>query len=159
MITSNYLQYLPTQLKILVGVFLVVLSVGYFSGLAFVENTSGASQSGIIENYNGNEENEEALEMKFKKSDHEMLNIIHTHVLSMSIIFFILGGLVCGADINSKLKSFLMIEPLISVLVTFGGIYMIWMGVEWMSYIVMLSGCLMTFSFVGSILVIYRGII
>jgi hypothetical protein len=152
-ITSNYLQYLPIQLKILVGVFLVVLSVGYFSGLAFVENTSGASQSGIVENYNGNEENEEALEMKFKKSDHEMLNIIHTH------IFFILGGLVYGADINSKLKSFLMIEPLISVLVTFGGIYMIWMGMEWMSYIVMLSGCLMTFSFMGSILVIYRGII
>ncbi|MFT6337899.1 MAG: hypothetical protein ACI86M_002266 [Saprospiraceae bacterium] len=159
MITSNYLQYLPIQLKILVGVFLVVLSVGYFSGLAFVENTSGASQSGIVENYNGNEENEEALEMKFKKSDHEMLNIIHTHILSMSIIFFILGGLVYGADINSKLKSFLMIEPLISVLVTFGGIYMIWMGMEWMSYIVMLSGCLMTFSFMGSILVIYRGII
>jgi hypothetical protein len=158
-ITSNYLQYLPIQLKILVGVFLVVLSVGYFSGLAFVENTSGASQSGIVENYNGNEENEEALEMKFKKSDHEMLNIIHTHILSMSIIFFILGGLVYGADINSKLKSFLMIEPLISVLVTFGGIYMIWMGMEWMSYIVMLSGCLMTFSFMGSILVIYRGII
>ena len=159
MINDNYLQDLPITLKLLVGTFLFVLSIGYFSGLAFVENTTDATQSGIVENYNGNEKNEEAEEMKFKKSGHEMLNIIHTHILSMSIIFFILGGLVYGAKIDRRLKSFLMIEPLISVVVTFGGIYMIWAGVEWMSYVVMLSGGLMTLSFVMSVFFIITTIV
>ena len=94
MITSDYISQLPRPLKQLVSIFLLILSVGYFSGLAFVNDTTSATNQGIRVNYNGNEDNEEAEEMKFKKSDHEMLNIIHTHILSMSIIFFILGGLV-----------------------------------------------------------------
>lgn len=154
MIPSDYISQLPKPLKALVSIFLVVLSIGYFSGLAFVNNTTTSTSQGIVENYNGNEDNEEAEEMKFKKSDHEMLNIIHTHILSMSLIFFILGVLTYGTSIHPTLKSFLMIEPLISVLLTFGGIYLIWMDIQWMSYIVMLSGGLMTFSFVASVMVI-----
>lgn len=159
MIASNYLVTLPSPLKSLIGVFLVVLSIGFLSGLTFVNETTEGTSSGIIENYNGNEENEEAKEMKFRKSDHEILNIIHTHILSMSIIFFILGFLVHGTEADHKLKYFLMIEPLISVLVTFGGIYLIWLGWEWMTYVVMVSGGLMTLSFVGSVVLIYRSII
>ena len=89
MIPSDYISQLPKPLKALVSIFLVVLSIGYFSGLAFVNNTTTSTSQGIVENYNGNEDNEDAEEMKFKKSDHEMLNIIHTHILSMSLIFFI----------------------------------------------------------------------
>lgn len=156
MINSNYIHQLPKALKSLVSVFLIVLSIGYFSGLAFVNNTTDTSNTGIIENYNGNEDNEDATEMKFKKSDHEMLNIIHTHILSMAIIFFILGVLTFGTSISPTLKSILMIEPLISVLVTFGGIYLIWTGWEWMSYIVMVSGALMTISYIASVVFIFR---
>ena len=159
MITSDYISQLPRSLKQLVSIFLLILSVGYFSGLAFVNDTTSATNQGIIVNYNGNEDNEEAEEMKFKKSYHEMLNIIHTHILSMSIIFFILGGLVYGTNIHPIVKSFLMIEPLLSVLVTFGGIYLIWLDVDWMSYVVMISGGLMTLSFMGSILAISSSLI
>ena len=77
----------------------------------------------------------------------------------MSIIFFILGGLVYGTNIHPIVKSFLMIEPLLSVLVTFGGIYLIWLDVDWMSYVVMISGGLMTLSFMGSILAISSSLI
>jgi len=148
------LAELSDPVKSLVTIFLLVLSVGYISALLFVKDTTGMQQSGIVENYVGNEDNEEANEMKFKKSKHEMLNILHTHILSMSVIFFILGGLVSGALINSKLKRIIMIEPLLSVLATFGGIFLIWRGISWMSYIVMISGGLMTISFVGSVFVI-----
>ncbi|MFW2347565.1 MAG: hypothetical protein ACN4EF_03300, partial [Wenyingzhuangia sp.] len=51
-------------------------------------------------------------------------------------------------------KKFLMIEPLLSVLVTFTGIYLLWTGVLWMKYIVMFSGILMTASFSASILIV-----
>ena len=159
MIAENYISRLPGSIKVLISVFLLVLSVGYFSGLAFVNQSTSMNSQGVVENYNGNEKNEAAEKMKFKKSGHEMLNIVHTHILSMAIIFFILGGLVFGTSIHPKLKSILMIEPLLSVLVTFGGIYLIWMGEEWMSYVVMVSGALMTISFVGSVGVVSRDLI
>lgn len=150
MIQENYLSTLAKPVKQLIGLFLLVLTCGYFAALVFVNDTTSSDPEGIIENYNGNEDNEDAEIMKFKKSKHEMLNIIHTHILSMSIIFFILGFLVYGTSISRRLKYFLMIEPLLSVLLTFGGIYLIWLGFEWMTYVVMISGTLMTASVIAS---------
>lgn len=158
MIDNYYLTYLPSHIKMLVGTFLIVLSVGYFSGLFFVNSTTQMTDRGIIENYNGNEYDEDASVMKFRKSEHEMINVIHTHILSMSLIFFLLGILIAGAKCPPRLKLILMIEPLLSVLITFGGIYFVWLGVEWMSYAVMISGVLMTTSFLVSIVVIFSSL-
>lgn len=154
---NNFIQELPHRLKWLVGIFVIVLSVGYFSALTLVNSTTSTSAQGIVENYNGNEDNEAAEEMKFKKSSHEMLNIIHTHILSMSVIFFLIGLLVSGCRIHPSIKMTLMIEPLLSVLVTFSGIYLIWMGYTWMIYVVMVSGFLMSASYLISItLILYN---
>jgi hypothetical protein len=123
----------------------------------FVSETSTASTTGIVENYLGNEEDEEAEVMKFKKGEREMLTIIHTHILSMSLIFFLLGGLVWLAKLPYKLKMFLTIEPFFSVLFTFGGIYFMWTGLLWMKYVVILSGFLMTATYsLASLLVVYQ---
>jgi len=93
--------------------------------------------------------------MKFKKGSREMLTIIHTHILSLSFIFFFLGILVWGTEVSILWKSILTIEPFISVLITFGGIYLIWLDYHFMSYVVMISGFLMTLSFsVGVVLII-----
>lgn len=145
---------LPKELKLLVTTFLVVLSVGFYSGITFVENTSGFSTQGVQENYLGNESDEDSEVLKFKKNEKHMLNIIHSHILSMGVIFFLLGGLLSLTKINPTFKKFLMIEPLLSVLVTFTGIYLLWTGVLWMKYIVMFSGILMTASFSASILIV-----
>ena len=97
----------------------------------------------------------EAEVMKFKKPKREMLTIIHTHILSMAVIFFILGGLVSLINLKSGIKKALMIEPLFSVLLTFGGIYLMWLGWHFMRYIVMLSGILMTTSFIISVIIVF----
>lgn len=145
----------PKEIKLFIAAFVVVLSVGYFTGLLFIQNTETNSPDGIEENYLGNEDNEVTDIMKFKKGEREMLTIIHTHILSMSFIFFLLGGLLATTSINMKLKSFLMIEPFVSVLLTFGGIYLMWSGVFWFKYVVMISGILMTVSFtLGAIFII-----
>ena len=39
--------------------------------------------AGLVEHYNGNEQVEDVMVMKFKKSAQEMLAIVHTHILSM----------------------------------------------------------------------------
>lgn len=140
----------PKEIKIFIACFVVVLSVGFFTGLFFVSETDSNSPAGVEENYLGNEEDEDAAVMKFKKSEREMLTIVHTHILSMSIIFFLLGGLVWITKASKKLKLFLTIEPFFSVILTFGGIYLLWSGILWMKYIVMISGFLMTATFIVS---------
>lgn len=155
---TNYIHTWAKELKLLVGTFIVVLSIGFYSGLSFVGETSSFSSNGIQENYLGNEENEEAEEMKFKKTDRHMLSVVHSHILSMSMIFFLVAVLVFYLDFNSVLKKFLMIEPLVSVVTTFGGIYFLWKGLLWMKYIVMVSGLLMTLSYSLSIILIFWGL-
>ncbi|MBB6681311.1 hypothetical protein H4O20_07635 [Aequorivita sp. 609] len=139
---------LPRYVKQFIAAFVIVLSVGYFTGLNFVRQTDSTDTKGLVENYLGNEDVEDAAVMKFKKSEREMLTILHTHILSISFIFLILGVLVAITSLPVKLKSFLMIEPFVSIILTFGGIYFMWKGMLWMKWIVMLSGTLMTLVYI-----------
>jgi len=154
---NGALLSLPKEIKIFIAAFVVILSVGFYTGLLFVNTTTENTPSGIEENYLGNESDEDAKVMKFKKSKREILTIVHTHILSMSFIFFLLGILVWGTKSNKKLKLFLTIEPFVSVILTFGGIYFLWTGVSWMTYVIMFSGILMTITFAfSSLLVLYQ---
>jgi TRAP-type C4-dicarboxylate transport system permease small subunit len=153
---NGYIFLLPKEIKVLIGVFVVVLSIGFFSGLMFVGETSSANPNGIEEQYLGNEHDEDAEVMKFKKSEKEMLSLVHSHVLSMSVIFFLLALIVSITKLKKQLKMFLMVEPLVSVVLTFGGLYFLWTGILWMKYIVMVSGTLMTFSFLLSVVIILK---
>lgn len=141
--------------KRFIGAFLFILSVGYFTGLLFITQTDSTTPSGVVENYNGNENIENPKILKFKKGKREMLTIIHTHILSIGFIFAFLGVLVWGTEISTRWKLFLTIEPFVSLLVTFGGIYLLWLGYEYVAYLVVLSGMLMTLSFLlGTIFVV-----
>jgi len=151
---NGLIYKLSKELKWLIAAFVIVLSIGFYSGLLFVGETSSANPNGIEEHYLGNESDEEAMIMKFKKSEQEMLTLVHNHILSMSIIFFLVGILLSITKLNKKLKLFLMIEPFISVVLTFGGLYLLWKELLWMKYIVMCSGILMTLTFTISVAVI-----
>jgi hypothetical protein len=150
---------LSKELKWLIAIFSIVLSIGFYSGLLFVGETSSANPNGIEEQYLGNEANEDATVMKFKKSEQEMLTLVHNHILSMSIIFFLVGILLSITKLNKKLKMFLMIEPFVSVILTFGGLYLLWKEILWMKYIVILSGTLMTLTFSVSVLIILSQVV
>ena len=151
---NGLIYTLPKELKLLIAAFVVVLSVGFYTGLLFVGETSSVEPHGIEEQYLGNEADEDATIMKFKKSEREMLTIIHTHILSMAFIFFLLGLILVSTNLNKKFKIFLLIEPFVSVMLTFGGLYFLWMGLTWMRYVVMFSGILMTFTFATSTIII-----
>ncbi len=146
----------PREIKILITTFLILLSIGFFTGLTFVNDTTKMAPGGIEEQYLGNEVDEDATVMKFKKPHREILTLVHNHILSLSVIFFIVSLILSTTSINKKWKHFLMFEPFVSVLLTFGGIYLMWSGVAWFKYIVMLSGMLMTFSFVIAVIIILQ---
>jgi hypothetical protein len=148
------LHILPKQAKLLIAAFLFTLSFGYYTGLRFVnENTNNTTQ-GIEEQYLGNEDNEAAAEMKFKKSEKEIITTVHNHVISMSIIFLLLGSILLITSIHPLIKKFLIIEPFISIVLTFGGIWLMWSGILWFKYIIIFSGCLLTATFTTSVVLI-----
>ena len=88
-------------LRVMTACFLVVLSVGFFTGIRFVGETDSTTPDGLVEHYNGNEQDEVAMVMKFKKSAQEMLTIVHTHILSMSMLFFLTGFLLAQTSHKS----------------------------------------------------------
>jgi hypothetical protein len=144
---DGLIHIFPRYIKQFIAVFVVVLSVGYFTGIQFVRQTESDRPAGIEENYLGNEDLEDEGDiavMKFKKGEREMLTILHTHILSISFIFFLLGSLVAITSLPWQWKAFLMIEPFVSILLTFGGVYFLWKGMLWMKWVVMISGTLMT---------------
>ncbi|MCP4975798.1 MAG: hypothetical protein GY931_06515 [Maribacter sp.] len=151
---NGLLSTFPKEIKLFLASFIVILSIGFFTGIFFVGETSSASPAGIEENYLGNEDDENAEIMKFHKSEREMLTILHTHILSMSFIFFLLGILVWMTKLSKKVKLFLTVEPFFSVILTFGGIYLLWLGILWMKYVVIFSGLLMTLTFAVSVFVV-----
>ncbi|WP_250149169.1 hypothetical protein [Flagellimonas sp. 389] len=148
------IQNFSKEIKALIVLFLLVVSTGFISALQFVDLTTSGNPKGIEENYLGNEDDLEATEMKFAKSEKQILNIVHTHVLAMGMLFFILALLVATTPLRDFWRSFLLMEPLVSVLLTFGGIYLLFKGILWMRYVIMVSGILMTFSFIASVAVI-----
>lgn len=146
----------PKEVKVVIVAFILTLSIGFYGGLSFVRSTTSMSATGIEAHYLGNESDEDANIMKFKKSKGEILTVVHNHILSLSVIFFLLSFILSTTSINKKLKYFLMVEPFFSLVLTFGGIYLLWSGIIWFKYIVIFSGILMTFSFVLATLCIIQ---
>ena len=143
---KGLLASMPRQFRLFVIFFVLVLNLGFFTGFNFVRVTTSMNASGIEQNYLGNEMDEDADEMHFKKSEQEVLTLIHNHILSLSLIFFVLGALLYMTHVSNSLKSFLLFEPFVSLILTFGGIYILWKGVIWFKYVIMLSGMAMVFS-------------
>lgn len=156
MILNGRIETFPKELKLLIAAFIVVLSIGFYTGLLFVSETSSNSPEGIEEQYLGNEEDLDANVMKFKKNEQQMLTLVHGHILSMSIIFFLTGLILLTTRLNLKFKLFLLIEPFVSIILTFGGLYLLWKGLLWVKYVVMFSGMLMTLSYSLAIFIILK---
>ena len=146
----------PPLFKKLILAFALSLSIGYAAGFKFIFQHTSLRPQGIEEQYLGNENDMEAVTMKFKKSENEILTTIHGHIISFSIIFFILSLIIYGLPIRKQYKKLLLFEPFFSVILTFGGIYLMWLGLNWMKWVIAISGFAMTFTFVTDIsLIIY----
>lgn len=150
------LYTLPKMLKNTLVVFLLTLAFGYLSGVDLLKHTTDFKSKGLEKNVLGNEMDEYADELHFKMSERELHGIIHSHVITLGVLFVMLSLMLYFTSYSQGLKSFLMIEPLVSLIATFGGLWLLWAGVVWMKYIIMVSGTLMHLSFVLIVLLLLR---
>ena len=150
------LRLLSKQLKLLLSSFLIVLTIGFLSGTRYLFYNSTTNPTGIEEHYNGNEFSDDQEVMKFKKSEKEILNIVHSHILSMSLIFLVIGYFLTKTEISNPLKNFLIVEPFVSIVLTFGGIYMLWLEISWFTYVIMISGILLHVCYFLAVFLIFK---
>jgi hypothetical protein len=153
---SFQLRQLPKELKLLVFFFLFSMLFGYGASFMILADQTGLSPGGIEENYNGNEENEAADTIKFKKSKFQMLTSIHSHVFTLSVIFLLTGILAYFTGLPIKVRLFIMVEPLISLIVTFTSLILMWQNLPIFKYITYLSGAIMHGTFLVTILLLMR---
>ena len=150
------LHTLPRSLRRTLTVFLLALSFGYFSGLNMLKNTTDFKSEGVEKNVLGSEIDEQAEELYFKMSERELHGIIHSHVVSLAVLFLILSVMLYLSSYSNGIKNFLMLEPTISLVVTFGGLWLLWSGISWVKYVIMISGILMHLSIIIIILLLLK---
>ena len=143
------LYQLPKGIKLLLLLTVLNLMVGVGVGLYYVANTTHLSLEGTSEQFRGSIlEDEFDIPEKFPKPIAELLTTTHNHIISMTFIFFIMGGIFYfNSTINGFWKSFLIAEPFFSILTTFGGIWLIRFVHPSLAYLVILSGVLIYMSF------------
>lgn len=146
--TRFRLRDADNTLRLFLTAFIVVLTAGYVIGIVFVDHTTSITPVGIEEQFLGTPETFDNAEMKFAKSSHEMFVFLHNHILSLSLVFFAVGGILYFSSIVSeRAKRWLMVEPLVAVLTTFGGIALVRFVSPLFSWLVLLSGASLFFCY------------
>ncbi len=110
-------------LRLFLTAFLLTISFGYGTGIYFVAHTTHVSASGTVEQFRGNEDASTGseTEIKFEKSTLEMLNVIHAHVTTFSLIYLAVGGIFLFSSFSKRLRSILSVEPFVATIILFGG--------------------------------------
>ena len=139
------LQTLDKNLKKILIYYLITLGVGFSLGVLYVFLNSEFSSSGMIEQYLGN--NDE-WEPKLAKTLQDLVSHTHEHITMFSIIFLSLGLIfLYNNTIKGFWKRFLMLEPFVSIIITFGGFFIIRYVTTSFSYIIIISSLLMYICF------------
>jgi hypothetical protein len=144
-ISKIRLQQLPAKIKLLLFFTVLNLTFGVSIGLYYVANTTQLSPAGTTEHFSGSEIDAEFdIPEKYPKPVSELLITTHNHILSLTLIFLVIGGIFYfNSSITGGLKTFLIAEPFVSILTTFGGIWLIRFVHPAFSYLVIISGILM----------------
>ena len=144
-ISKIRLQQLPAKIKLLLFFTVLNLTCGVSIGLYYVSNTTQLSPAGTTEHFGGSKiDTEFNIPEKYPKPVSELLITTHNHILSLTLIFLVIGGIFYfNSSITGGLKTFLIAEPFVSILTTFGGIWLIRFVHPAFSYLVIISGILM----------------
>ncbi len=117
---------LSTPIKKVLLAFLLLQLSGVLFGLGTLFVTTELSVTGTTTHYRGDPPPKDDFEIQdnFEKPLSELLLTTHNHLLGFSFIFALLVPIFyLSSIISGPLKNFLMIEPFVSVLITFVSIW------------------------------------
>ena len=146
-----YLYQLNKDFKLFLTAFLFALAIGIGFGLFYLYHTTSFDSSVTTERLVTNQKNIEddfGIDESPTKSTGELLTTTHNHIISFAFIFFFMGGIFYfNSIIEGPWKVFLIVEPLISTIVSFGSMWMVRYLGEGFIYLTIISAILMYISF------------
>ena len=138
-----YLKNLDRQLKYFLALFLFTMSIGICTGLYYVYLTTDIEKEGIVKRFNGSDPNS-IKEFEIEKPLENMILTTHDHILSFSMITLLIGMIFYfNSIISGKLKLFLLLEPYVSTILTFGSLWGMRYLNETFVYLVIISAIIM----------------
>jgi hypothetical protein len=146
-----YLYQLSREVRFILSLFLIVLSIGVSVGLIFLFHTTSFSKSATTERLI---ESTEYIEEDFgideskSRSTGEILMTTHNHIIGFTLIFFFVGGIFYfNSTIQGFWKIFLISEPFVSTFLSFGSMLAVRFWGEYFIYITIISACLIYLSY------------
>jgi len=149
---NKYLYQLEKSLKSSILTYLIVISCAVLVGLAYLSSTTNLSPTGTVTRFNGSDDSSITGELDIKdsyaKPISEMLITTHNPIFGLSFLFFSIGLIFYFNSVLQKFwKKFFMMEPLISIIISFGSIW----GMRFIDYkfvyLAIISSILMYSSF------------
>jgi hypothetical protein len=136
----------------------LVQMVGYTTGLVFIHHTTGITPPGVAEQYRGTDSTIVSdAAMKFPKPYAEMLNITHTHLLSMAAILVFSGfALALCEHPSARWRKLLVVEPFVALLVSFSCMWLMRYVDARFSWLLSLSSAVMALTFYVQSLFVLR---
>ena len=128
---NNYshitLNSLPAALRKLIFGATLLLSAGVTVGLFYLYDTTSLSADGAVSRYRGDiADGEIDIPESYPKPLSDLLLTTHNHLIGFSFIFIILCTIFYFTSLLSQFwKNFFMLEPFLSVLVTFGSLWLV----------------------------------
>ena len=121
------LNSLPAALKKLIFGATLLLSAGVTVGLFYLYDTTSLSADGAVSRYRGDiSVGEIDIPVSYPKPLSDLLLTTHNHLIGFSFIFIILCTIFYFTSLLSQFwKNFFMLEPFLSVLVTFGSLWLV----------------------------------
>ncbi|MBI9073292.1 MAG: hypothetical protein JEY94_16945 [Melioribacteraceae bacterium] len=122
------LRDLDEDLKKILIMYILVLSIGVILGLLYVSNLTESSSKGIVNNIKGDEQfkDEFTENIDTGKTVNSLLMTTHNHILGFAFIFLSITLIFnYNTVIKGKFKKFLLLEPFISIILTFGSFWLI----------------------------------
>lgn len=148
----NYSLYkFDKTLKLFLLFFIFSLSTGVLFGLIYLNQTTSISKQGAVERLRGSEndpEDEFEIQEQYPKSSSEILMTVHNHIIGFSFIFVLMGGIFYFNSIVKGLwKKFFLIEPFISIVISFSSLFAIRFLDRSFVYLTIVSSSLIYISF------------
>ena len=141
---SFKLKDLDNTAQAFLASFLFTMQIGIFIGIGYIYFTTNLNPEGTIEHYNGSEIIENEIPEEYPKSLESMILNTHAHINSFAIISLLIGFIFYfNSIIGNKLKLLLLIEPFISITITFPSMWLMRYLNENFVFLVIISSFLM----------------
>lgn len=146
-----YLYQLNKDLRTILTLFLLTLSIGVVVGIGYLYQTTSFNKETAAERFGNSSvvvEEDFGIVESSSKSTSEMLMTTHNHIISFSFIFFFTGAIFYfNSIVIGNWKLFLIAEPFISTLLSFGSMWLVRYWGEGFIYITITSAVIMYLSF------------